>query len=286
LVWRIDPVDAGQRLGELVTLGATKRKAVFQTGRELVRLVEDREIIRSDRGFAQAGEHSVPSQGINADDDEVAIGASERVAGARVRPGDDFEPQPKEGAQLALPASDQAGGRDDQHPADKAARQHLPDVKTRHDGLAGTRIIGQQKAKPRLRQHMLINRNALMRQRINAGDFSRECRVEDMTVRKPLGLSYRANTLGIGGKVEVGGSGSLVRVTMGSARCVRLAQEGIKAVFLCGKKPLPRERRRTGLPVFPAIDRREGDTHQLGELNLGQTEPAAQPPNALAGVSL
>ena len=90
--------------------------------------------------------------------------------------------RPKSVAQLALPVPDQAGGRNDEHAPNEPAREHLADVQPGHDGLAGAGVIGQEESKPRLRQHVVVDGDALMGQRVDAGDFRREGGVEDVAV--------------------------------------------------------------------------------------------------------
>ena len=115
-----------------------------------MRLVEDREVIRGNIGLAQMSEHPLAGERVDADDNEVAVGSDERVAGAGVESGNDFEAQAEELAQLAFPISDQTCRRNDKHASDETAGEHLADVKPGHDGFAGASVIGKKESQPRL----------------------------------------------------------------------------------------------------------------------------------------
>ncbi|MEI7639390.1 MAG: hypothetical protein WCJ37_18900, partial [Syntrophus sp. (in: bacteria)] len=56
----------------------------------------------------------------------------------------------------------------------------LFDEQTRHDGFAGARIIGKEKAQRLTRQHGLINSRDLVRQRVHNRGVDGEHRVEEV----------------------------------------------------------------------------------------------------------
>ena len=79
-----------------------------------------------------------------------------------------------------LPTSP-AGG-DDQDPSQEASGEHLADVEPGHDGLARPRLVGQQKAESGLGQHVVVDRDPLVGQRVDHRDLGREGGVEEMAV--------------------------------------------------------------------------------------------------------
>ena len=60
------------------------------------------------------------------------------------------------------------------------AKYQLLDEQTSHDGLAGTRIVRQQEAQWLPRQHRLVHRRDLVRQRIDERGVYREHRIEQV----------------------------------------------------------------------------------------------------------
>ncbi len=67
---------------------------------------------------------------------------------------------------------------DDQNPLYEAARLHLLQNEARHDRLPRTGVVGDQEAKLRLLQRVVVDRLDLVRQRIDLRDADREHRVE------------------------------------------------------------------------------------------------------------
>jgi hypothetical protein len=94
--------------------------------------------------------------------------------------------EPEQRAQLALPVAYQTSRRSDQHPADQAARQHLADIESGHNRFAGPSVIRQQEAQTRLRQHMLVHGNALVRQWIDQRGFGCKSGVELVAEGQPV----------------------------------------------------------------------------------------------------
>jgi len=158
---------AGDGLGQLVALGLANTQIVAAIHRQLVGFIENHQVIRHHAWFAEAGEHARARERVHADDQAIAALADERVGVAGVRPGDDRELQAEQRGKLAMPVPDQTGGRDNEDALDEAAGLHLPDVQTRHDGLARTGIIGQQEPQGELLEHVLIDGDPLVRQRID-----------------------------------------------------------------------------------------------------------------------
>ena len=166
-------------------------------------LVEHHQVVRGDLGAAEGRERALGREGVEGDDDPVAARPGEGVRAApRVRPGHDAALQPEEGAELALPVADETGRRDDQHPADAAAEQHLPHVEAGHDGLAGAGVVGEQEAQRLLLQHPLIDRDALVGERVDPGGLAREGGVELVPVGQPVRLRHEEDRRRVPGEVE------------------------------------------------------------------------------------
>ena len=180
---------AREGLGEPVALGLSDGEVRLPTCREFVCLIEDNKIVGLDIRFLEPGEHPGASQSVHTDDQETALLPHERVAGTGVAARGDDERKAEQGAHLALPVPDQTGRGDDEHAANQAARQHLPDVKPGHDGLAGACIIGEQEPQPGLREHPLVHGEPLVRQRLNERRLGREGGVEEVAVGEALPLS-------------------------------------------------------------------------------------------------
>ena len=175
-------LDARERLGDPVAVRLADREVGLAVGPELVALVEDAEVVGLDGGFLKPGEGAFAGEGIDADDDQVAAGPRERVARLGVGPDDDAEVEPEQGPQLALPVAHEPGGRDDQNSSQEASGEHLADVEPGHDGLARPRLISQEKAEAGLGQHVVVDRDPLVGQRVDHRDFGREGGVEQMGV--------------------------------------------------------------------------------------------------------
>jgi hypothetical protein len=115
--WIFAP-DAGERLSEPVALGPADAEIRLAVDRELMRLIEDHEVIRHHGRVPQAREHSVPGERIHADDEEVAVGTDKRVLESRLAAGDDAKRQTEERVHLSLPVPHQPSRRDDEYPAE------------------------------------------------------------------------------------------------------------------------------------------------------------------------
>ncbi len=191
----------GQRLGEPVAAGLAGAPPL-PGGGQLVRLVEDRQIVGGDAGAPQPVERRAAGQRVERDDDQVAVRPAERVAGAGVGAGDDAEAEPEQRPQLPLPVADQTGGRRDDHPFDPSAQEHLAHGEAGHDGLAGARVVGEQEAERVLPEHPLVDRDALVRQRVDAGRLAGEGRVALVTVGQMQRLGDGQDGVCAAGEVE------------------------------------------------------------------------------------
>ena len=60
----------------------------------------------------------------------------------------------------------------------KRRAKHLADVEPRHDRLARPRLVAQEESEPGLGQHVVVDGDPLVGQRVNHRDFSGERRVE------------------------------------------------------------------------------------------------------------
>ena len=74
------PQDAGERLGQPIALGFAHPEVWLPVGRQLVSLVENHQVVGRNVRFLEPGEHALPGQGIDTDDQEVALGSYKRVA--------------------------------------------------------------------------------------------------------------------------------------------------------------------------------------------------------------
>ena len=151
-------------------------------GGQLVRLVEDDEVVGLDASaLASRANIRSPGERVDADDESVAAparrtGCRPGLAAATMRNGEAEEQL----AQLALPVADQTGRRHDQHAPDEPARKHLADVEAGHDRLAGAGVVGQQEPQRRLGEHVLVDGDPLVRQRVDQRDLGGEGRIEEV----------------------------------------------------------------------------------------------------------
>ena len=82
--------------------------------------------------------------------------------------------------QLVLPLLGQTARADDEASLQIAARDHLLHQEAGHDGLAGARVVRQQKSQRLARQHLLVDRCDLVRQRFDERGMDGEHRIEQM----------------------------------------------------------------------------------------------------------
>jgi hypothetical protein len=81
--------------------------------------------------------------------------------------------------------------------------QHLADVQTCHDCLAGTRIVGEQEPEPALQEHVVVNCQPLVGKRVDAGYFRGEGGIKQVTVCEALALGNQPYTLRVGAKIQL-----------------------------------------------------------------------------------
>ena len=272
---------AGQRLGELVAAGLAGAPALPRGG-QLVGLVEDRQIVGGHRGAPQPLEHGVAGQRVQRHDDQIAIRFRERVAGTRRAAGDDPESKPEQRPQLPLPVADQTGGRHDDHPLDPSPRQHLAHDEPGNDRLAGPRVVGQQEAERILTEHSLVDRDALVRQWIDARGLAGERRVALMAVGQMQRFGDGPDGIGAAGEVERWGHalrpgpGPDVRLDP-----VRRPRGGL--FFQCAELRR-RQWMRARLTVLPPVHRERRDAEPAGELLLGEVHGSPETSHVLGCV--
>ena len=267
--------QARQRLGEAVAVGLVDGEVLTPVGGQLVRLVEDHEVVRRRPrrgGVAQPSERALAGQRVDADDHPVALRPRERVAAARVVAPDDAERQREERPQLALPVADEPGRRHDQDPPDEAAGEDLPQVQAGHDRLARAGVVGQQEAERRQAEHALVDGDALVRQGVDQRDLGREGGVEEVAVRQPRRLGDGRDDGRPGGEVELRPRGRAGRrLRFAAAR----RQLGLQVEDLPPRQPAG-----PVLAVLPAVHGGERHPDARRELRLRQPEPLADGPDA------
>ena len=104
----------------------------------------------------------------------------------------DVEGQLEPAVKLILPLLRETAGTDDQTPLQIPASDQLLDEQPRHDGLAGTRVIGEKKAKGLTWQHGFVDRGDLMGQWLDDRGVHGQHRVEEMRKADPLRLGDQA----------------------------------------------------------------------------------------------
>ena len=72
------------------------------------------------------------------------------------------------------------------------ASDEFLDEQARHDGLAGTGVVGEQKAQRLARQHGLVDGGDLVRVRVDLRGVHRQHRVEQVREPDALGLGHQA----------------------------------------------------------------------------------------------
>ena len=106
--------------------------------------------------------------------------------------GQNLERQVEAPVQLVLPLLRQTAGTDHQAALQIAARDQFLDEQSRHDGLAGARVVGQQETKRLSRQHGFVHRGDLVRQWLDLRGVHGEHRVEEMREANALRLGDQA----------------------------------------------------------------------------------------------
>lgn len=129
---------------------------------------------------------------------KVVARVVEWILAVPIGAGDDAEAKAEEIPELTLPVADEARRRDDEHPLDEPAEQHLPDVETRHDGLPGARIVGEEEAQPRVLKEVVVDRDELVWEQVDQRCLGCEERVEQIGVRQAVTLGHQPYDLAIG----------------------------------------------------------------------------------------
>ena len=268
---------AGQRLGQLIAarLGGA---VVNGGGGQLVRFVEHHQVVGRRVGTLQPGEGGRVRQGVQGDDDPVTGAGLEGVTGPGVLPGDDAKAQPEQRAQLAFPVAHQAGRRHHQHATDAAAGEHLAHGQAGHDGFAGAGVVGQQEAQRVLQQHVFVHRDALVGERIDAGDLAGEGGVELVAERQAVRLGHGEDGARIACEVQRRGRGSAEPASEPPGMCSLAGGELLFQLPQLGH----RQRARLGLPGFPAQHGERRHQQPLRELLLREPEALAQLANVRA----
>lgn len=190
-----------EQLAELVQLSLL-HLTPEDVRREAVSLVEHHEIPGfADDSILQLG---VARQLVHPSDPEVPF--DERVPGAGVvdvGAGEHVERQPELLVELVLPLLHQRPGGDDEAAAHVTAQHQLLDEQPSHDGLAGTRVVGEQEAQRLTRQHLLVHGADLVRQRFDRRGEHRLHRIEEMGEADALRLRREAEEVAVGGEGEL-----------------------------------------------------------------------------------
>ena len=112
----------------------------------------------------------------------VAVRPDKRVAGARLRATHNSEWEAEQRAHLTFPVADQPGRRNHENAFDEPARKDLSGIEAGHDRLAGAGIVGEKEPQRRQAKHVLVDRDPLVRQRIDQRNLRREGRIEEVAV--------------------------------------------------------------------------------------------------------
>ena len=180
------PGDQAERLAEFVALGALEFVAVV-VRRHAVRLVNDHQV---PVGLVQLLAKLLRSrQLVHPGDQQRMLDEYVRVQrGFDHRAGEQFEPQAELLKQFLLPLLHQAPGGDHQAPGQVTAQHQLLDVEPGHDRLAGSRVVGEQEAQRRARQHLPVDGLDLVRQRPQVARCHGQHRIEQRGVPDPQRL--------------------------------------------------------------------------------------------------
>ena len=81
-------------------------------------------------------------------------------------------------------------------------RLNLAHVQAGHDRLAGAGVVGQQEAQRSLPQHLLVDGDALVRQRVDQRGLGGECGIDQMPVGQPVRLHHRRRAVRFGAEVQ------------------------------------------------------------------------------------
>jgi hypothetical protein len=195
-------LGAAEQLAQVVALRRLQLGAEV-VGGHLVRLVDNDEVPVGTVGLQLLLPVLLAGELVEARDHEVVLG--ERVAGLRrldERLREDVEAEPELLGQLGLPLLDEAAGRDDQAALQVSAQHQFADEKPRHDGLAGTGVVGEDEAERLLGKHRLVHGADLVRQRIHVRGVDRHHRIEEVRELDARRLGRELEVPGGGGEGE------------------------------------------------------------------------------------
>ena len=154
----------------------------------------------------------------------------EPVAGARRLDhvvGEDLEVEAELLGQLVLPLLGEAARADDEAALEVAADDQLLDEQARHDGLAGAGVVGEQEAQRLARQHRLVDRRDLVRQRLDDAGGDRDVGIEEVRQVDAVRLGDEAEELAVA--VEAPGAAHLDEL---EARLVVAVEEPVAELAL------------------------------------------------------
>ena len=108
--------------------------------------------------------------------------------------------------EFALPLERQVCRADDEYPLDEAPELEFADQEAGHDGLARTRIVGEQETHAGQLEEVLVHRFELVRQRIYARDGKPEIGIELVGDAERIGLEADSQkpSVAVVGKSRVG----------------------------------------------------------------------------------
>ena len=198
--------------------------------------------------------------------------AGERMP-RRVRARHDAEVEPEKGTEFALPVSDETGRGDDQHAPDPSAHEHLAHVEPGHDRLARARVVREQEAEGLLYEHVLVDRDPLVGQRIDTRDLARKRWIELIAVRQPETFHKEREPVRVTGEIEereVASTLSSALKRVRSAKVSRAMPSRVQGVFLLQfAKPPQRQLPGTRLARLPPMDGDDRNAEPLSKALLG-----------------
>ncbi len=196
-----------EKLAEPVTLGVLGLGPEHR-GRHSVRLVAHDEIPATIGRLELVLHLLVARELVETGDDQVRF--QEPVAGPRrfeFVVGQDLKRQVEAVVQLVLPLLGEAAGANDEAPLQVASRNQLLHEQPGHDGLAGARVVGQEKSERLARQHGLIDGRDLMRQRIDQRRVDCQHGVKQMCELNAVQLGHQTEEVAVA--VEAPGAAPL-----------------------------------------------------------------------------
>ena len=155
---------------------------------------------------------------VEARDEQVALVEGVAARGRDAVGGEDVEGQVELLVELHLPLVHEGPGRDDQAPLERAADEELADEQAGHDRLAGAGVVGEQVAQGLAREHLLVDRGDLVRQRLDRRGGHGEERVEQVGEVDALRLGDEAEERAVA--VEAPGAAGLGDLEAGLAVAV------------------------------------------------------------------